>query len=417
MDTTREALDAHISTVETSIEIDIDGGFDPFAQGRVFFLVTPEIGLQILSAQGEPLAISENLKETSLIPVDEVVASGFAERELEIPGYGNALVRAEAFDTSQATFVIEAVSSLSELDKASLIMFGVAPIGAVAIAYLVGLGVFWSVGAALGPVRQISERAALVADSGRPEPLNVPADTAELKELSSHLDHLLERIRRSFDREQQFLDDASHELRTPIAIARAELDLARRVAADAGTRAALDSSIEELRRLDGMASDLLVLARERAAGTGGRISVDLIEIAHNAVDAVQRDPRQTPVHMEIRGSGVMSGDPASLERALLNLIANAAQHCEHSVEIDVTDSTDALVITVTDDGPGIPDHLIDNLFDRFARGRNLGAHSTGLGTAIAAEVVRHHGGTVKAENGLERGAVVTIRFPKNPGSQ
>ncbi len=112
-----------------------------------------------------------------------------------------------------------------------------------------------------------------------------------------------------------------------------------------------------------MASDLLVLARERAAGTGGRVSVDLIEIAHNAVDAVQRDPRQTPVHMEIRGSGVMIGDPASLERALLNLIANAAQHCERSVEIDVTDSTDALVVTVTDDGLGIPDHLIDNLFD------------------------------------------------------
>ncbi len=162
MDTTREALDAHISTVETSIEIDIDGGFDPFAEGRVFFLVTPEIGLQILSAQGEPLAISENLMETPLIPIEEVVASGFTEREKEIGGYGNALVRAEAFDTSQATFVIEAVSSLRELDTASFIMFRIAPIGAVGIAFLVGLGVFWSVGAALGPVRQISERAASV---------------------------------------------------------------------------------------------------------------------------------------------------------------------------------------------------------------------------------------------------------------
>jgi signal transduction histidine kinase len=415
LDTTSEALDAHISTVETALGIDIAGGFDPFADGRVFLLVTPEIGLQIFSDAGEPLAVSQDLNEAPLIAIDNVPPGGFTEEQTDVKGYGNALVRAAAFETTQKTYFIETVASLSDVDTACVAMCLIAPIASIGIAALVALAVALSVGAAMAPVRKMSERAATLSNRERPEPLNVPADTAELRELSSRLDQLLEQIRVAFDREQQFLDDASHELRTPIAIARAELDLALRAAHDSDTAAALESSLEELRRLDGMASDLLMLARERAAGTESYVPVDLGDVAKAAVATVRKDPGQRPVTIDVHGAGRIVGDPDSLERALVNLISNSVRHCKGLVRVAISDAGGAIEVTVADDGPGIPEHLLETLFDRFTRGRSRGARSTGLGTAIAAEVVRHHGGTIRAENRPEGGAIVTMRFPR--GSQ
>lgn len=412
INTTRDALDAHITTVETALQIDVASGFDPFADGHVLLLVTPEIGLQILSAAGDPLAVSRNLSETPLIPLEEVPASEVVERRQRVPGYGDAMLQAVRLEGGDTSYYIEVVTSMDELDRASLVTYVVAPVFALGIAALIGLSVAFAVGAALTPVRRLSERAAAVADGGTPEALNVAANTAELEQLSRDLDHLLERIRQSFDHEQQFLDDASHELRTPIAIALTELDLARREAAEENTRAGLDSAIEELRRLDGMASDLLVLARERAAGSEGFVPVDLGAVGRAAATAVRRDPRQRAVQIQVSGNAWIIGDSDSLERALVNLIANSARFCKRSVEVAISESADAAVVTVADDGPGIPDHLIDNLFDRYVRGRSRGAHSTGLGTAIAAEVVRNHGGAISAENLPGGGAVVTIRFAR-----
>ncbi len=411
IDATSEGLGAHISTVETALGIDIAGGFDPFAEGRVLLLVTPEIGLQILSDGGEPLAVSKDLVETPLIPIEDVPPAGFLERQVDVEGYGNALVRAAVFATTQSTYVIETVASLRDVDTACLVMCVIAPIASIPVSALIAFAVALSVGAAMAPVRKMSERAATVSNRERPEPLNVPADTAELRELSSHLDQLLENIRRSFDREQQFLDDASHELRTPIAIARAELDLAKRVSADPETVTALESSLEELRRLDHMASDLLVLARERAAGTDSYVPVDLGSVAKAAVSAVRKDPGQRSVTIDVHGAGRIVGDADSLERALVNLISNSVRHCRGRVRVAIGNSGSAVEVTISDDGPGIPDHLLDTLFDRFTRGRSRSARSTGLGTAIAAEVVRHHGGTIHAANRPEGGAIITMRFP------
>jgi signal transduction histidine kinase len=411
---TRDALEAHISTVQTALQIDIASGFDPFADGRVFLLVTPEIGLQILSGNGDLLAVSADLTRMPLIPLDEVSDSEGIERRQPVAGYGDSLVRAVRVDEGEISYYIEVVTTLDELDRASTVTYVFGPIVSLGVAALMGISVSFTVGAALSPVQRLSERAAVVADGGQPEALNVAANTAELEGLSRDLDHLLERIRQSFDREQQFLDDASHELRTPIAIALTELDLARREASEENTRLALESALEELRRLDRMASDLLVLARERAAGTEGFVPVDLGAVGRAAAEAVRRDPRQRAVRIEVSGTASIVGDCDSLERALVNLIANAARYCDQSVRVTISQSDHAATVVVADDGPGIPDHLIDDMFDRFVRGRSRGARSTGLGTAIASEVIRHHGGVISAANRPEGGAVVTMRFPPSP---
>lgn len=410
--TAREALTAHIGSVAGDIELDLSSGFDPWDDGGTTVLPAPETGIQVMSSGGEVLAASADLRSRSpLVSPQETLRDQSIEVRETVEGFGDALIVASASELDGETFVIAAVTSLDELDTACVAMCVVAPIAALVISAAIGLGVAASVGAALEPVRQLAGRASEISGSGHPEPLQVPAHTSELQELSSNLDHLLEQIRVAFDREQQFLDDASHELRTPIAIARAELDLARRAAVDADTQHSLGSALEELRRLDAMAADLLILARERAAGSMGHQPVDLATVAHGAAAQVRQDPRQGPVVIEVTGRGMVSGDPGSLERALQNVIANAARFCEELVTVEIVESAE-VTVTVVDDGPGIADHLIDTLFDRFVRGRDRGAHSTGLGTAIAAEVVRNHGGTISARNRDEGGAEVRILLPR-----
>jgi signal transduction histidine kinase len=278
---------------------------------------------------------------------------------------------------------------------------------------------------ALRPVQSLTHRAAEIATGRRRLRLDVTADTTELKELSTELDRLLDALRAAFDREQEFLDDASHELRTPLTIAKTELELALRTARPGPeVRQALESAIEELDRVQATASELLVLARARAAGERGFETVDVRTIADQAAELVRRDRRRCNRRIEVEGSGRALGDEQALERALVNLIGNAVDHATANVRVEITDSQPAgLQITIADDGPGFPDDLLDHLFDRFTRGPDRRAHSTGLGTAIAAEVISTHGGSVDASNAAHGGAVVTIVLPtstnpnRRPASQ
>lgn len=414
VDSIRDGLVAHIRSVESELELVAPQGFDSFPLDRLVVLPAPETGVQILSLDGEVLAASPHLAGNgALLPVGDLPAAPgvVVTREVTIDAMGHSLAMGTTINVSDRTFAVEAVASLAEADRACWTACVILPGVAGIVAALIGVGVTLSISYALRPVQTLTRRASEVAGKRKPSPLNVTAPTAELQELATELDGLLEAIRASFDREQTFLDDASHELRTPIAIARAELDLARRAHPDPTTAAALQSALEEIERLDHAAADLLVLARARAAGPENFRPIEIAPVARHAATTVHRSSESRDIEITVHGSGVVDGDPDALERALANLIANAARYCRSVVEIEVVSSPQSVTITVADDGPGISEHLLDTLFDRFSRGSDRQAHSTGLGTAIAAEVVAAHGGMIAAANRPKGGAVITIRLP------
>lgn len=414
LDSIRDGLVAHIRSVESELELVAPQGLDPFPLDGLVVLPAPETGVQILTLDGEVLAASPHLAGSgALLPINDLpTAPGVVvTRDVTTDALGHSLVMGTTIQVSDRMFAVEAVASLAEADGACWAACAILPGIAGIVAALIGVGVAMSIGYALRPVQALTRRAAEVAGTRKPSPLNVTAPTAELQELATELDHLLEAIRASFAREQTFLDDASHELRTPIAIARAELDLARRARPDPTTAAALASALEEIERLDQAASDLLVLARARAAGPEDFRPIEVVPVARRAATAVHRSSGSREVEITVQGSGVVDGDPNALERALTNLVANAARYCRSLVEIHIASSEESVRITVSDDGPGIPEHLLDTLFVRFSRGSDRQAHSTGLGTAIAAEVVAAHRGTISAGNRPDGGAVVTILLP------
>ncbi|OLB82059.1 MAG: hypothetical protein AUI14_01305 [Actinobacteria bacterium 13_2_20CM_2_71_6] len=251
---------------------------------------------------------------------------------------------------------------------------------------------WWVVGRTLRPVEQLRQGAEEIsaAQVGR---LPVPDGEDELHRLALTLNRMLDRLEAARSRQRAFVADAAHELRSPIASLRTQLD----VAAHLGEPPALADLNAEVDRLGRLVSDLLLLARADEGDPGLRrpepveLGGLLTEIAAGCAGA--------PVPVTVTADGPLwtVGDPAALRRVVDNLVANAVRHAASQVTLAVQRSADRAVLTVTDDGPGIPEPDRTRVFDRFTRlddARTRDSGGAGLGLAIVRELVRLHGGTV-----------------------
>ncbi|GAT02097.1 two component sensor kinase [Mycolicibacterium fortuitum subsp. acetamidolyticum] len=275
----------------------------------------------------------------------------------------------------------------------------------------------------LAPLSRVSAAARRVADleldRGEvelPTPI-VPVDPAtahtEVGQLGTSLNRMLDRIASALSarhasetRVRQFVADASHELRTPLAAIRGYTELAQRKHHElpADVAHAMNRVESETTRMTQLVEDMLLLARldagrplERDSVDLSRLIVDTVSDAHIAGPDHQwsLDLPEDPV--------VVDGDEARLHQVLANLLANARTHTPSgtSVTVALKPEPDAVLLSVADDGPGIPASLLPDVFERFARGdssRSRREGSTGLGLAIVAAVVKAHGGTIEVSS-------------------
>lgn len=229
---------------------------------------------------------------------------------------------------------------------------------------------------------------------------------AAFNRMLEHVESSLRSRQESEEKVRQFVADASHELRTPLASIRGYSELTRRTGLELPEDIvyALARIESESVRMTSLVEELLLLARLDAGQELAHGTVDLVPLL---ADAVSDAHAASPVHEWRVETGedpvVVSGDPNRLHQVVANLLANARVHTPPGTVVTVnleTDPDDA-VLTVADDGPGIPDGLKPVLFERFARGdgsRSRATGSTGLGLAIAAAVVEAHGGSVAVES-------------------
>jgi two-component system OmpR family sensor kinase len=286
----------------------------------------------------------------------------------------------------------------------------------------------------LRPLRRVATTAARVAElplsSGevRLAERVPPADTdphTEVGQVGSALNRLLDHVEQSLAARQasetqvrQFVADASHELRTPVAAIRGYAELVRRrgsaVPEDVGH--ALRRIESEGVRMSGLVDDLLLLARLDA---GRDLATEEVDLTALLVDAVSDAHAAGPGHhwrIEQPGAGVLvPGDAGRLQQVLANLLANIRTHTPEGTTATARLSVSGgwAVLQVEDDGPGIPPALVASVFERFARGdssRSRTAGSTGLGLAIVQAVVTAHGGTATVSSAPGR-TVFTVRLP------
>ena len=351
--------------------------------------------------------------------LDVVHALGTAARSTYV-NIAGVEMRARVEPVSQAgaswTVVVGIDSGQAEdaIDDVQIALAVAGPVLLVAVAF----GAWVVSGSALRPVTRLRRDAAAIGTNDAAGRLSVPDTRDEIAELATTFNELLDRLHRSLIRQRDLVADAGHELRTPLAVLRTELELADRAGrtveelADAVTHARV-----EVERLSRLADDMLFLAH---ADDGSlrlqREAVDCDELLHAATRALRATAAQAGVRLDVRSPSPLTvwADPVVLRRAVDNLLTNAVRACDGGgvVVASAAVDGDTVVLTVADDGPGFDERLLPRAFDRFTTGASARSSGSGLGLAITLEIASAHGGTASARNATAGGAEVSVRIPR-----
>jgi signal transduction histidine kinase len=267
------------------------------------------------------------------------------------------------------------------------------------------------VGRALAPVERMRTQVAAIAAVGAlTERVPVPTGHDEIGRLGQTLNDMLHALDEAQLRQRQFVADAAHELRTPVAGVTAFLDVAVRHPEAIDRHELASRLLAAHERLAGLVDDLLTLASMDAHAPARHCPVDFTEIVRDSL----RQAWATPVHAELVGTVMVLGNEAQLARMVGNLIDNATRYARTNVRLSLSQTGRTAVLTVLDDGPGIPADKQDLIWQRFARldeDRSRAGGGAGLGLAIVREVVAAHRGTAQVSNAEGGGALFTVRVP------
>jgi heavy metal sensor kinase len=284
---------------------------------------------------------------------------------------------------------------------------------------LASLAGYLLAGLSLHPVESMRRRAAAVSADNPGERLPVPPTGDELERLGETLNEMLARLETALEREREFVADAGHELRMPLALLRTELELALRYGESPDElREAIRASSQEVDRLTQLAEDLLLIARSDHGKLPLRIeTVDPAELLASVISRFQwrAEAAQRSLASYLGSDARISGDRLRLEQALANLVDNALRHGRGEVRVGSTGSNGNIEFHVTDEGAGFPPEFLGHAFERFSRddrGRN-GA-GAGLGLAIVEAISQAHGGEAHAANRPGGGADVWLVLPAPP---
>jgi signal transduction histidine kinase len=342
-------------------------------------------------------------------------------RVVAAPGHrGETVIAAVSYDAVRDSLVTVAHALL---------------IGTPALLLLM-IWVIWLItGSTLRPIAALRRAAERVTATGVPRGLPVPEARDEVHSLAVTLNDMLSRLEAAQQRQRRLVSDTAHELRSPIASIRAQLEVALDHPESQGWEQTARDVLADTMRLARLAEDLLMLARleERAGQAGDRppaiegrrppvpVATDLADLAIE-VSACYAQAR-VPVSADAPGPCPVSGDAEGLRRMLVNLIDNAVRYAASRVRFTVAaagaggaDGERVALVTVTDDGPGIPPGQLEQAFDRFttlddARARGPGeTGGAGLGLAIVRATAIAHGGTAWLSN-AGPGLRAVVRLP------
>jgi signal transduction histidine kinase len=280
-------------------------------------------------------------------------------------------------------------------------------IGGPVALLLASLAGYALAGSALRPIEAMRRRAAEISTTSLDERLPVAETRDEVSRLGETLNEMLTRIEDGVLRERRFVADASHQLRTPLALLTTELELARRRdRSPEELREALDSAADSTARLSRLADNLLLLAHADEDSVPLKAeATDLADLAHQVGERFGIRVRAEPV--------VVTADPLRLEQALSNLVDNALRHGGGDVTLTAVRRNGNAELHVLDDGRGFPPEFVAHAFGRFSRA-DSNADGSGLGLAIVETIARAHGGEAHAENRPGGGADVWVALPLRP---
>jgi two-component system, OmpR family, sensor kinase len=318
-------------------------------------------------------------------------------------------------------FYVQYARKLSDVEATAnlvRVFLGLGVVGGAALALLAGLA---TATRAMAPVTRLTEAARAITRTRDPSMrIPHPESDDEVSELALTLESMLRSLdearsetEATLARQRQFVADASHELRTPLTSVLANLELLE-MELEGEPREAAASALRSSRRMRRLVADLLLLARADAGRIAAHAPIDLSEVVAEAAGELEPVAGDHHISVSAPPGAEIEGARDELHRLTVNLLENALRHTAPGtvVEATVERRNGEVVLSVEDDGPGIPPELRDKVFERFFRGAGDRSGSSGLGLSIVRAVAGSHSGTVTLEEPLDgRGARFVVRFP------
>jgi two-component system OmpR family sensor kinase len=377
---------------------------------------------QLLAGSGRVLRGTPALAGRSLLTPGQLALARLGPTFIDRPvppafGSGRWRLLAEPVSDRPGAEIAIVAASLRPREEALHQLLAELFLAGVAALLLASVAGYALAAAALRPVEEMSRRAAAISLQGGNKRLPVPETGDEIAKLGERLNEMLARMETAFSHEQRFVADASHELQTPLAILRAELEIAlRRPRTREELEDVVRSAQEEANRLSTLAEDLLIVARSDQGALPVVLSSiradDLLSsvaerFTRRALDAdrsisIDADPRLELVC-----------DPIRIGQALGNLIDNSLRYGAGAITLVASRRASVVELHVRDDGGGFPAAFLPRAFDRFSRADDVrSGPGSGLGLAIVQAIARAHGGDANIANLAGGGADVWLVLPR-----
>jgi signal transduction histidine kinase len=371
---------------------------------------------QAVNRSGRVVAQSNGIRGHAPIAAIADVSANDRLRTVHDPPMGDGAayrVLARRIHTAGGDVVLLVGGSLEATNDTINTVVAILAVGVPALLVLVGALAWWIVGRTLQPVETMRREVDALSDDALDRRIPEPGTADEISRLARTMNRMLERLEASRAHERRFVADAAHELRSPLANIRAELEVALAHPDTTDWQAVTASVRDQHDRLGVVVENLLVLVRaDEGRLARAHEAVDLDEIVLEQVGAV-RARRRVRVDLSGVEGGRVDGDSIELERVVQNVLDNAERYAETVIRIELAPQDGTVQLVVEDDGPGIPESDRERVFERFTRvdaARSRARGGAGLGLAIVREIVSAHGGTtaVTAARHSESGARVVV---------
>jgi heavy metal sensor kinase len=326
-----------------------------------------------------------------------------------------------ARDEDGEMFFVVVGQSLRDVQHAQKQLILLLAIANPAALLLASLGGLWLANKALRPVDRLTRAAERIGRGNLSERVEEGRSHDEIGRLAATFNQMIGRLEQTFERERRFTADASHELKTPLAVLRGDIEVAlRRDRSPDEYRRVLESNLEEIARLTKLTEDLLTLARSEADQSvveRERVQLDLLAAeARDYIAPLAQSAGVSLIYEPPPSAIVVEGDQKRLQQLLVNLLDNAIKYSTSggSVRLKLSLKDPDTIIEVTDTGRGIPASALPHIFDRFYRQtdpRDSRVSGFGLGLAISKWIVDAHGGSIDVDSKVGQGSRFTVRLP------
>lgn len=330
------------------------------------------------------------------------------------------LAVAEAAETSEGRLTVIVARTLETVGESTQVVTDLLIAGLPLLLLLVVVTTWKVVGRALAPVEAVRREVEAISATELHRRVPGPADGDEIARLARTMNRMLDRLEQAQRRQRQFVADASHELRSPVASIRQHAEVALAYPERTQLDDLAETVLAEDLRVQRLVEDLLLLARaDEQSLTLEQRPVDLDDLVFEEASRLRAGGASWSMQVDTSdvSAARVVGDVTALRRVLRNLADNAARHARQRMAFSLAERDGEVRLDVDDDGPGVPDDDRERVFGRFvrldeARARDDGSGpGTGLGLSIVAELVAAHGGTVVVDDSPLGGARFQIRLP------